>query len=243
LNPPPNLPLEKGGLEIESPPNPPLEKGGLDKVPLFKGDLGGSNASSSQPATLPIKLWNTLQKSLGVYDFSHEVYRGMHGCLSCKACATQCPIHVDIPEMKAKFLSLYYTRYLRPLRDYFIGNIETLAQWQAVAPGLVNGLSQNPITRWLIQQTLKMVDPPVVSSVTVKQGLAERNAPEFDLDTLANLSDSEKLNEKLNSVILIQDAFTSFYESALVLDTYDLLTKLGYTVYVSPFFPVANPSM
>jgi FAD/FMN-containing dehydrogenase/Fe-S oxidoreductase len=218
-------------LEIESSPNPPL----IDKVPLFKGYLGGS--SFSQPANFPIKLWNTWQKSLGVYDFSHEVYAGMHGCLSCKACATQCPIHVDIPEMKAKFLSLYYTRYLRPLRDYFIGYIETLAQWQSFAPGLVNFLSQNSLTLWLIKHSIKMVDPPVVSPVTVQQDLAARTAPEFDLDKLAKLSESEKLN----SVILLQDAFTSFYESELVLDTYDFLMKLGYTVYVAPFFPSGKP--
>lgn len=222
---------------IGSPPNPPLTKGGLDKFPLFKGDLGEANSLLQKPANLPLKLWNTLQKYLGVYDFSHEVYAGMEGCLSCKACASQCPIHVDIPEMKAKFLSLYYTRYLRPLRDYLIGYIETLAKWQSLAPGLVNLLTQNHLTLWLIKHSLNMVDPPLVSQFTVKQWLAARKAPEFDLDKLANLSESEKLN----SVILLQDAFTSFYESELVLDTYDFLTKLGYTVFVAPFFPSGKP--
>jgi Fe-S oxidoreductase len=144
---------------------------------------------------------------------------------------------VDIPEMKAKFLSLYYTRYLRSLRDYFIGYIETLAQWQSFAPGLVNSLTQNPLTLWLIRHSLNMVDPPVVSQFTVKKGLAARKAPKFNLEKLAKLSE----NEKLNSVILIQDAFTSFYESDLVLDTYDFLMKLGYTVYVAPFFPSGKP--
>ncbi len=214
-------------LELGYPPNPPLKKGGLEEMGFL----------FSQPANFPMKLWHTLEKYLGVYDFSHEVYAGMHGCLSCKACATQCPINVDIPEMKAKFLSLYYTRYLRPLRDYLIGYIETLAQWQSFAPRLVNTLTQNTLTLWLIRHSLNMVDPPVVSQFTVKQGLAARKAPEFNLEKLANLSESEKLN----SVILVQDAFTSFYESDLVLDTYDFLTKLGYTVYMAPFFPSGKP--
>src|SRR5690606_40136871 len=26
------------------------------------------------------------------YDFSHEVYQAMDGCLNCRACATQCPV-------------------------------------------------------------------------------------------------------------------------------------------------------
>ncbi len=214
-------------LELGSPPKPPLKKGGLEEMGFL----------FSQPANFPMKLWHTLEKYLGVYDFSHEVYAGMHGCLSCKACATQCPINVDIPEMKAKFLSLYYTRYLRPLRDYLIGYIETLAQWQSFAPRLVNTLTQNTLTLWLIRHSLNMVDPPVVSQFTVKQGLAARKAPEFNLEKLANLSESEKLN----SVILVQDAFTSFYESDLFLDTYDFLTKLGYTVYMAPFFPSGKP--
>jgi len=188
------------------------------------------------PASFPIRAWNTLTKA-GRYDYSREVYAGMHGCLSCKACATQCPIHVDIPSLKAKFLELYYTRYLRPWRDYFIGNIETIANWQSPVPRLVNALTQNPVTRWSLKQFLGMVDPPAFSFLTLQQGLIARKAPAFDLNRLSTLTQTEKAN----SVILLQDAFTSFYESQLVLDTYDLLRKLGYTVYVPPFFASGKP--
>jgi Fe-S oxidoreductase len=188
------------------------------------------------PASFPIRAWNTLTQAWR-YDYSREVYAGMHGCLSCKACATQCPIHVDIPSLKAKFLELYYTRYLRPWRDYFIGNIETLANWQSSVPRLVNALTQNPLTRWSLKQFLGMVDPPAFSSLTLQQGLIARKAPAFDLNRLSTLTQTEKAN----SVILLQDAFTSFYESQLVLDTYDFLCQLGYTVYVPPFFPSGKP--
>lgn len=194
-------------------------------------------AGLEKPANFPIKLWNTIQKYWGVYDYSHEVYQGMHGCLSCKACATQCPVHVDIPHLKSKFLQLYYTRYLRHWRDYFVGNIEILASWQSDAPDLFNLLTQNPVSHWLIKQFFGLVNPPVLSSFTLKQGLAARQAPESDLKKLSNLSQGEKEN----SVILLQDAFTSFFESQLVLDTYDLLSLLGYTVYIPPFFASGKP--
>jgi FAD/FMN-containing dehydrogenase/Fe-S oxidoreductase len=187
--------------------------------------------------SFPVKFWNNLIKIWGSYDYSQEVYNGMHGCLSCKACASQCPIHVDIPSLKAQFLELYHTRYLRHWRDYFIGNIETLASWQSRIPGLVNFFTQNSITRWLIQKFVRMVDPPAISAFTVTQGLKQRQAPVFNLDKLSTLSDLEREN----SVILLQDAFTSFYESQIVLDTYDFLCKLGYTVYVPPFFPNGKP--
>ncbi|MDV2996171.1 MAG: hypothetical protein N4J56_005825 [Chroococcidiopsis sp. SAG 2025] len=187
--------------------------------------------------SLPLKFWNNLTKIWGIYDYSHEVYDGMHGCLSCKACASQCPIHVDIPSLKAQFLELYHTRYLRHWRDYFVCYIEVLASWQSHAPVLVNCLTQNSVSRWLIQKFVRMVDPPAVSVLTVRQGLKQREAPAFDLDKLSNLSDLERTN----SVILLQDAFTSFYESQIVLDTYDFLRELGYTVYVPPFFANGKP--
>ncbi len=185
-----------------------------------------------QSSSFPAQLWHILAKFWGVTDYSHQVYEAMHGCLSCKACASQCPIHVNIPDMKAQFLALYHTRYPRPLRDYLIGQIETLAQLQSSAPNFINKMIEFPMTKWLIKKGVGIVDPPLGSFYSLSRGLRERNAPIFNLEKLSNLSQTQREN----SVILIQDAFTSFYEAQLVLDTYDFFKKLGYTVYIAPFF-------
>lgn len=190
-----------------------------------------------KPASLPIKVWNTITQAFGAYDYSEEIYEAMHGCLACKACATQCPIHVDIPSLKAKFLNLYYTRYLRSPGDYLTGNSERLACWQSYLSSLNNTVVQNPVILWCIQQFFGLVDPPLVSTSTVRQELGSRGAPEFNLEELSSLSKKEKAN----SIILLQDAFTSFYESSIVLDIYDFLTQLGYKVYVPPFFSSGKP--
>ena len=50
----------------------------------------------------------------GEPDFSHEVKEAMDGCLACKSCVGQCPIKVDVPTFRSKFLELYYGRYLAP---------------------------------------------------------------------------------------------------------------------------------
>ena len=50
----------------------------------------------------------------------------MDGCLACKSCVGQCPIKVDVPGFRAKFLELYYGRYPRPLRDYPVASLERL---------------------------------------------------------------------------------------------------------------------
>ena len=41
---------------------------------------------------------NSWHARKGEYDFSHEVKEAMSGCLACKACSTQCPIKIDVPE-------------------------------------------------------------------------------------------------------------------------------------------------
>ena len=49
------------------------------------------------------------------------------------------------------------------------------------------------------------------------------------------------VEEKKRSVIVVQDAFTSFYETRLVLDTLDLLTGLGFNPLLSVYRPNGKP--
>ena len=70
------------------------------------------------------KIQNSYQKRRGEYDFSHEVKVAMDTCLACKACASQCPIKIDVPSFRAKFFHFYHQRYLRPIKDYVVSNVE-----------------------------------------------------------------------------------------------------------------------
>ncbi|MEM9273191.1 MAG: FAD-binding and (Fe-S)-binding domain-containing protein [Cyanobacteria bacterium P01_F01_bin.143] len=186
-----------------------------------------SDQDLEQSANFLVKCWNSFGKMAGQYDYSHEVYEGLHGCLSCKACVSQCPIHVDIPSLKAKFLQRYHSRYLRSPRDFLMGNIEFLAQWQGKFPKLTNLVTQNPLSQKLLRQGLGIVNPPRMSSGAVTTILEQRTVTFSDLENLVPADPS-------NSVILLPDLFTSYYEAELVLAAYDLFTKLGLQVYLLP---------
>lgn len=164
-------------------------------------------------------------------DFNHEVYDAMNGCLACKACATQCPIKVDVPEFRSRFFEHYHTRYRRPLKDYFFAALEKTIWLLAWFPALVNWVLGSAWFGALLRRFVGIVDSPLLSTATLRRGLRERRAPKYDPIRLAALPDAEKSR----SVLLVQDAFTSFYESNVVLAAYDLLTSLGYTVYVLPY--------
>lgn len=181
------------------------------------------------------KIKNTLAKRQGEADFSHEVMEAMEGCLACKACAGQCPIKVDVPSFRARFLQLYHSRYLRPVKDYVVANIERTAPLLAKAPKLVNFFLGQ---RWLqkgLEHGVGYVDTPLLSVPTLAQRLEGRYR--FSFDKLNALT----AEERQRTVLLVQDPFTSFYEAELVADALQLLEKLGYQPLLLPFLPNGKP--
>ena len=52
---------------------------------------------------------------------NEEVREALELCLSCKACASDCPTQVDMATYKSEFLYHYYRRRLRPLSMYATG--------------------------------------------------------------------------------------------------------------------------
>ncbi|MAD14630.1 MAG: hypothetical protein CL579_00885 [Alteromonadaceae bacterium] len=170
-------------------------------------------------------------------DFSHEVLEVMDGCLACKACSTQCPVSVDVPTFRARFLSLYYQRYMRPAKDYLVGNIEAMAPLMAKAPKLVNAFLKQAWMNKLIKKTVGYVDTPLLSSPSLKKQLAGYEATHFNLGTLQALSASERAKK----VLIVQDPFTSFYEAGLLHDLVKLIECLGYEPILLPFMPNGKP--
>ncbi|HXS16082.1 MAG TPA: FAD-linked oxidase C-terminal domain-containing protein, partial [Polyangiaceae bacterium] len=164
-------------------------------------------------------------------DFSHQVYDAMNGCLACKACATQCPIKVDIPHMRSAFYEQYHSRYRRPIKDYFVAGIEGMIRWFALGPRLFNFLMQLIVVKWVVARVVGIVDSPDLAVHTLRRGLKERGAERFEYQRLAALDDQEKAR----TVLLVQDMFTSYYEPNVVLAAYDLLTRLGLRVILLPY--------
>jgi Fe-S oxidoreductase len=160
------------------------------------------------------------------YDFSHEVYNAMDGCLSCQACATQCPVQVDVPGFRSRFLALYHDRYMRPLRDHFIARLETVAAGFARIPRLANALTQNPITRGFLRHVVGIVDPPRWSVPTAAAGLAQRQIPAYR---------PELVTER--TVALLPDAFTTYYDAPVLLAAVDVIQRCGYQVLLLPYRP------
>ena len=110
-----------------------LERQGVDVLALEQ-DINHWSVKKLLDSTIAKFKVIFLDKSDNQQDFSHEVMEAMQGCLACKACASQCPIKVDVPDFRSRFINLYHSRYPRPLKDHLVANVEILAPLMAKAP-------------------------------------------------------------------------------------------------------------
>src|SRR3954451_3220536 len=182
--------------------------------------------------TWPTRVRNTWAKRQGEPDFSHEVKEALDGCLACKSCVGQCPIKVNVPAFRSKFFELYYGRYLRPVRDYVVGAIEHLVPWMARMPNLSNALAARGPGRAVLQAVGLVATPPL-SGLDIAAEMRKRGVALATPEALR----ARMPEERQRSVIVVQDAFTSYYETPLLLDLVDLIQALGFQPWLAPYRP------
>ncbi|PKU25308.1 FAD-binding and (Fe-S)-binding domain-containing protein [Telmatospirillum siberiense] len=180
----------------------------------------------------PRRALNTLAKWRGEADFSHAVKEAMDGCLSCKSCVGGCPIKVNVPGFRAKFLELYHSRYMRPAKDYLVAALEHMLPVLAKIHVLYNLPVGSRIGRAAMAR-LGLVDSPLLSGVDL---IGEAGAMGVAVATVSAL-DALDAAERARSVVIVQDAYTSYFESRLVLDVLDLLKRLGFRPWLAPYRP------
>lgn len=167
------------------------------------------------------------------HSFDREVYDALHGCLSCKSCAGQCPVKVDIPDAKARFLERYHQRNKRQLRDYALASLEQVLPYLLPVKGLYNALQNIGFVRSLQERIAQLVDLPALHS--------HADIPWEQYGATLLNKDLSNYTHDDNTVAIVQDAFTRFFDSQVLIDLLQLLQRLGVKVYVLPYFANGKP--
>lgn len=171
----------------------------------------------------PQRTWleNRFKPRLSPNDFNHEVKQAMDTCLACKACATQCPVKVDVPNFRARFLSWYHQRYARPTKDKLVRDVERLAPLLAKLPRISNVLTHNPVTEWFLKRVVGYVDAPRLSTPALSQQWQWSTA---DVDEIL----AKPPEQLAQSVVIVQDPFTSFYDAKVVQAFGQVAAAMGF---------------
>ncbi|MBR1374845.1 MAG: FAD-binding oxidoreductase [Cardiobacteriaceae bacterium] len=171
-------------------------------------------------------------------EFEREVYAAMRGCLACKSCAGQCPVKVDVPELRAIFLEEYHRKYFRSMRDYLIGNLEYALPLLAKIAPFYNYLLGKKIVQMLLKKTVKLERIPLFSEQ------AQAKLSDYGAELLPKHCDFAALSREYsphNAVLVVQDAFTRYFDSDVFRDFLLLFQRLGVKVFVLPYFPNGKP--
>ncbi|MGX3021780.1 D-2-hydroxyglutarate dehydrogenase YdiJ [Ursidibacter sp. B-7004-1] len=175
------------------------------------------------------------------YDFSHEVKAAMDTCLACKACASQCPIKIDVPTFRAQFNELYHSRYFRPIKDYVVSNLERVAPLMAKQPAFFNFFSANKWAENIASKTIGMVDLPALSVPNLQQQLNQIGYQAESLESLEQQITSGQIGQDIYQYLfVVQDPFTSYYDAKVVADFVNLCQKIGFKPIVLPFKPTGK---
>lgn len=209
-----------------------LEKQGVDILALEQDINNWSIKKLLDTSIAKFKI-TFLSKADNKDDFSHEVMEAMQGCLACKACASQCPIKVDVPDFRSRFINLYHSRYPRPLKDHLVANVEILAPLMATAPKLINSILSLKAYNTLSEKTIGYVNTPLLSVPTLKKQVKQAGYSGFDLTKLQYLTDKQREGY----VLIVQDPFTSFYDANTVQSMMALIRKFGLEPILLPFKP------
>ncbi|GGK30161.1 oxidoreductase [Yeosuana aromativorans] len=153
--------------------------------------------------------------------FNHqELFDVFDLCLSCKACASECPSNVDVATLKAEFLYQYQKENGTSLRTKLFANNAKLNKLGMIIPSVTNAVLNSKITKNIL-------------------GIAvERSVPKLANKTFLNWyrANKERLGSKpikIGELFLFVDEFTNYYDVTIGIDTIELLTDLGYRVQIA----------
>ncbi len=154
---------------------------------------------------------------------STEVRDALDLCLSCKGCASDCPVGVDMATYKAEFLAHHYRRRLRPRPHYSMGWLPLWAALAAKAPRLVNLASQSPRLAPLLKRAGGIA--------------AERDIPAFAPQSFVSWwSDRQQTRRPAGPtrgrVLLWPDTFSNAFHPSVARAAVALLEDAGFEVGV-----------
>ncbi|WP_246670618.1 FAD-binding and (Fe-S)-binding domain-containing protein [Agrobacterium sp. ICMP 6402] len=184
--------------------------------PSFKATKDLRHSPKGRAEALKAWAQATATKAPDLNLVEEATFAALDGCLGCKACAGACPVQVDIPTMKSRFLEAYFNTRQRSIADRAGIALERFyPQLNFARPFLRFG--QLLRMDRAIAKITKLCDVPRFSA----RGLRSLPYPMVDPRTLS-------CSQPKKRVFIAPDAFTALFDVEAVRDVCDGLASLGF---------------
>ncbi|MDH7912374.1 FAD-binding and (Fe-S)-binding domain-containing protein [Winogradskyella sp. SYSU M77433] len=201
--------------------------GDCRKLPEFGGVMCPSyRATRNEKDTTRARanaLREYLTNSENSNKFNHtELKEVFDLCLSCKACASECPSSVDVASLKAEFLYHYQKENGVSLRTKLFAYNNTFNKYASRVPRLTNFMFSNSFTSNIIKSfngIAKERSLPLISTKSLYKLFQEIENQEIELKII-------------KEVYLFNDEFTNHLDTEVGVDAIQLLKHLNYKVNI-----------
>ncbi|GGD28818.1 FAD-binding and (Fe-S)-binding domain-containing protein [Hyunsoonleella pacifica] len=197
--------------------------GDCRKLPEFGGTMCPSYRATKDEKDTTRARANALREFLTNSEkankFNHKELKEVFDlCLSCKACASECPSSVDVASLKAEFQYQYQKENGFKFKDKVFAKSTQLNKFLSRGPLINNFLTDNILISKVIKFSLGIH----------KQRSLPKVSRSFSFRDARRLT--KNVNNPTKTVYLYVDEFINYLESEIALDCMILLEALNYKV-------------
>ncbi|TYB76473.1 FAD-binding protein [Bizionia myxarmorum] len=198
--------------------------GDCRKLPEFGGTMCPSYRATRNEKDTTRARANALREFLTTSEkankFNHKELKDVFDlCISCKACASECPSSVDVATLKAEFEYQYQKENGSSLRTKLFAYNNKLNGYGSRFSGLTNFIFSNGFTSIIIKKSLRIAD--------------ERSLPLISSKSLGEyiLNSNNQVNKNfIKTIYFFNDEFTNHLDTEIGRDALHLLKALNYEV-------------
>ncbi len=142
-------------------------------------------------------------------------------CISCKACASECPSNVDVSLLKAEFLYQYNKSNGVSLRDKVFAHNDSFNKLASKTAFFSTPIFKNQLTSGIIKKVLGIASERTIP-IIYKHSFA---------DWLIPFLKKNEIISPVRELYIFVDEFTNYIDVQTGKDTIELLIALGYKVH------------